>query len=223
MSNSLNLRPDGTLVIVSGPSGAGKSTLVDRICRYFASYGNEIHFSVSHTTRPPRAGEIDGVNYHFVSTERFAAMREAGEFLESAFVHANWYGTARSEVEARLNAGQDVVLDIDVQGARLVSAIDTLRARAVSVLVFPPAFSDLRARLEARGLNTGEEIEGRLGKARDELLEGLSFYDYVIINDDVDVATDCLKAVVIATKLKKAETRDRLREMAARFKEITNA
>lgn len=223
MSSSLNLRPDGTLIIVSGPSGAGKTTLVDRICRYFASYENQIHFSVSHTTRPPRAGELDGVSYHFVTAERFQEMRQAGEFLEAAFVHANWYGTARSEVEARLSAGQDVILDIDVQGARLVSAVESLRSRAVSILVFPPTFGELRSRIEARGQNTGEEIERRLGKARDELLEGLSFYDYVIINDDVDVASDCLRAAVIATKLKNAETRDRLRQMASRFKEITNA
>lgn len=223
MSNSENVRADGTLIIVSGPSGAGKTTLVDRICAYFRDHGNEMHFSVSHTTRPPRAGEIDGVNYHFVSHSEFNAMQAAGEFLESAFVHSNWYGTARSEVENRLATGGDVILDIDVQGARLIAGIESLRSRAVSVLVFPPSFADLRGRLEARGLNTAEEVERRLEKASDELLEGLSFYDYVIINDDVEIAADCLKSAVIATKMKNSKTRNRLREMAGRFKEISNA
>lgn len=219
MSSSLNFRPDGSLVIVSGPSGAGKTTLVERVRAYFADRGNAIHFSVSHTTRAPRAGERDGVDYHFVSTEGFDAMREQGEFLESAFVHGNWYGTSRREVEGRLEAGNDVILDIDVQGARAVAGIESLRARSLSVLVFPPSFAALRIRLEARGLNTPDEIDRRLGKATEELLTGLSFYDYVIINDDIDAATDCLKAAVIARKMGNVEMRERLREMAGRFKE----
>lgn len=220
MSNSFNFRPDGTLVIVSGPSGAGKTTLVERTRNYFALRGNDIHFSVSHTTRPARTGEREGIDYHFISAGAFDAMRERGEFLEHAFVHGNWYGTSLEEVEQRLRAGHDVILDIDVQGARAVAEIESLRARSVSVLVFPPSFAALRDRLEARGLNTVEEIERRLGKARDELLAGLAFYDYVIINDDIDAATDCLRAAVISRKMGNTEMRDRLREMAGRFREV---
>lgn len=223
MSSSLNFRADGTLVIVSGPSGAGKTTLVERIRDYFSARGNLIHFSISHTTRVPRNGEREGVDYYFVSPEVFERMRRNGEFLESAFVHGNWYGTSRREVESRLEAGCDVILDIDVQGARSIAAIESLRARSVSILVFPPSFSELRGRLEARGLNTSDEVEKRLGKARDELLDGLSFYDFVIINDDVEVASDCLKAAVIAKKLSNVAKRERLKEMASRFKEATNA
>lgn len=222
MSSSLNFRADGSLVIVSGPSGAGKTTLVERVRSYFGDRGNSIHFSVSHTTRQPRMGETEGVDYHFVSVAVFEAMRERGEFLEQAFVHGNWYGTSRGEVEARLEHGHDVILDIDVQGARAVAAIGSLRSRSLSVLVFPPSFAALRVRLEARGVNTTEEIERRLGKARDELLTGLAFYDYVIINDDIDAATDCLKAAVIAKKMANTEMRERLREMAGRFKEATD-
>jgi guanylate kinase len=221
MSNSptANFRPDGTLIIVSGPSGAGKTTLVNHVCGYFRKLGNEIHFSVSHTTRAPRTGERDGVEYHFVTREEFEMMAERGEFIEWAEVHGNLYGTAKSEVERRLADEQDVILDIDVQGARLISQNPVLKERSVSIFVFPPSFDALYRRLEDRGLNHAAEIEFRLKKAESEIAQGLDFYDYVIINDDREIATDCLKAAVIAKKLKTSSTKERISRMAHSFKE----
>lgn len=221
MSSSFtaNFKPDGTLIIVSGPSGAGKTTLVNRVCDYFRHLGSEIHFSVSHTTRPPRTGETDGVEYHFVSREMFQAMATAGEFIEWAHVHGNLYGTARSEVENRLARNSDVILDIDVQGARLIAENKSLADRAVSIFIFPPSFEELRRRLSARQLNSPEEIEFRLQKAESEIAQGLDFYNYVIINDTREIATDCLKAAIIAKKLNTSASKKRLESMALLFKE----
>lgn len=219
-SRTVNFRPDGTLIVVSGPSGAGKTTLVNALCAYFREkVESEIHFSVSHTTRAPREGERDGVDYHFVTCAEFEQMRSRGEFIESAGVHGQLYGTSRAEVEGRLSRGQDVILDIDVQGARLISENEDLKQRAVTVFVFPPTFEELRRRLEARGQNTSEEIESRLEKAEGEIAQGLEFYNYVIINDDLKIATDCLRAAVIAKKLKTSSARERLRNAALSFKE----
>lgn len=221
MSNSptANFKPDGTLIIVSGPSGAGKTTLVNRVCDYFRALGSEIHFSVSHTTRSPRTGERDGVEYHFVTRDEFEKMAARGEFIEWAQVHGNLYGTARGEVERRLADHHDVILDIDVQGARLISENRDLKERSVSIFVFPPSFEALRRRLEERGLNSVDEIEFRLQKAESEIRQGLDFYDYVIINDDREIATDCLKAAVISKKLNTTSTKERLSRMASSFKE----
>jgi guanylate kinase len=218
-SRTFNFRPDGTLIAVSGPSGAGKTTLVNAVCSYFGELGSQIHFSVSHTTRAPREGERDGVDYHYVTREEFEAMRERGEFIESAHVHGQLYGTSRHEVEERLRRGQDVILDIDVQGARLISENPDFKQRSVMVFVFPPTFDELRRRLEARGQNSAEEIESRLEKAEGEIAHGLDFYDYVIINDDLAIAVDCLRAAVIAKKLKTSSARERLRDAAKNFKE----
>jgi guanylate kinase len=218
-----NFRPDGTLIIVSGPSGAGKTTLVNSVCRYFRGLGNEIHFSVSHTTRAVRSGEENGVHYWFIEPSEFSRMRGEGEFIESALVHGQMYGTSRREVEQRLSWGQDVILDIDVQGARIIAESAELKPRSVSVFVFPPSFEELKRRLERRGQNSPEEIEFRLRKAEQEIADGLTFYDYVIINDDMEIAADCLKAAVIAKKLKTSSAIDKLRKMARQFKEEQSA
>lgn len=214
-----NFKPDGTLIIVSGPSGAGKTTLVRGVCDYFAALDNEIHFSVSHTTRPPRTGERDGIDYHFVDEATFKEMQGEGEFIECAHVHGRMYGTSRAEVEGRLLRNHDVILDIDVQGARLIHRDKELRARSVLVFVFPPTFDELRTRLESRNLNSQEEIERRLEKAEAEIADGLDFYDYVIINDKMEIAIDCLKAAVISKKLKTSAAQEKLRLMAMNFKE----
>lgn len=215
--------PDGILFIISGPSGAGKTSLIEKVRRDLGLRGHRLHFSVSHTTRAPRANEVDGTSYHFVSREAFTQMTEREEFIEWAHVHGQMYGTSRKEVLARLERGEDVILDIDVQGARIISRDEGLRRHSLSVFVFPPSFEELERRLRSRGLNSEEDIRLRLKKASDEIEEGLSFYDYVIINDDLDSAADELKAAIIARKLNTSSVIARLREMSRSFKEDRGA
>jgi guanylate kinase len=214
---SSNFHADGTLFIVSGPSGAGKTTLIEGVRRELRQLGIELYFSVSHTTRKPRTGETDGVNYHYVATDAFQRMIDAGEFLEWADVHASRYGTSKSEVVARLERGEDVILDIDYQGARLIDRDADLRSRSLSVFIFPPTLETLEQRLRDRGLNTDAEIELRLQKAIDEIREGKDFYHYIIINDDLPVATQCLKAAIIAKKLQTKTALEAIGSMAERF------
>jgi len=216
---SSNFHSDGTLFIVSGPSGAGKTTLIDRVRNQLAPLGIELYFSVSHTTRKARAGEVAGVSYHYVSRETFLGMVERGEFLEHAHVHANLYGTSRAEVESKLRSGQDVILDIDYQGAKLIDQDSDLKARSLSVFIFPPSLDVLQQRLRSRGLNTDDEIDLRLRKAIDEIDEGKDFYDYIIINDTLEIATECLKAAIIAKKLQTKTALEAIAKMAERFKE----
>jgi len=221
-SPTVNFHSDGTLIIVSGPSGAGKTTLVNMVSRYFGGLGHPLHFSISHTTREARAGETDGVEYHFTKRDAFEQMVARGEFLEWAHVHGQMYGTSLKEVQGRLESQQDVILDIDVQGAQKISEIADLKPRSVSVFVFPPSFEELERRIRSRGLNTDAQIDTRLRKAYSEIEQGFNFYDYVIINDDKEIAGDCLKAAIIAKKLKTSTALEKLRERAHRFKEEEN-
>jgi guanylate kinase len=216
---SSNFHSDGTLFIVSGPSGAGKTTLITGVRAQLAAIGIEVYFSVSHTTRRPRTGETPGVSYYFVSDEVFGRMIEEGEFLEWAHVHAHRYGTSRAEVVQRLRDGQDVILDIDYQGAKQIANDPELEPRSLSVFIFPPALETLEQRLRSRGLNTEAEIEIRLRKAIDEIYEGKDFYQYIIINDVLEVATECLKAAIIAKKLQTKTALEAIDKMAERFKE----
>ena len=172
---SSNFHPDGTLFIVSGPSGAGKTTLINRVREQLAPLGIELYFSVSHTTRKPRNGEIAGESYHFVSDEDFDGMVSRTEFLEWAHVHAHRYGTSKGEVSHRLERGQDVILDIDYQGARLIADDPELKSRSLNV--------------------------------------------FIIINDNLEVATECLKAAIIAKKLQTRTALEAIGRMAERFKE----
>lgn len=216
---SSNFHPDGTLFIVSGPSGAGKTTLIERVRQQLLPLNIQLYFSVSHTTRKARAGEVDGANYHYVTDEVFHRMVERGEFLECAHVHAHWYGTSKAEVQGRLQSGQDVILDIDYQGAKQIAADPELRSRSLSIFIFPPSLDVLKQRLSTRGLNTDGEIQLRLTKAIDEISAYKDFYDYVIINDDVNVAAECLKAAIIARKLQTKTALETIARMAERFKE----
>jgi guanylate kinase len=153
----------GTLFVVSAPSGAGKSTLIKSVLASLSGKVSAPQFSVSHTTRPPRPGEVEGREYHFVSREAFVDMRARDGFLEWAEVHGNFYGTSTEEVEPRLGAGQDVLLDIDTQGAGQVMS---RRPEAVTIFIFPPSRDVLEQRLRERATETEESILRRLANAR---------------------------------------------------------
>ena len=216
---SSNFHPDGTLFIVSGPSGAGKTTLIERVRDELSPIGINLYFSVSHTTRSPRNGETEGRSYYFVGDHDFAQMVERREFLEWAHVHAHWYGTSKTEVLSRLDKGVDVILDIDYQGARQIASDPALDSRSLNIFIFPPSIESLERRLHDRGLNTDAEIALRLQKALDEIDAGKEFYQYIIINDDLDEATECLKASIIAKKLQTKTALESIRQMAERFRE----
>jgi len=216
---SSNFHSDGTLFIVSGPSGAGKTTMINEARRQLEPIGIRLYFSVSHTTRQPRSGEVEGKSYYFVNQQRFQEMIDRGEFLEWAFVHEQLYGTSKAEVISRLGRGEDVILDIDYQGAKQIAGQKDLQERKLNVFIFPPSLDLLEQRLRDRGLNTDEEIDTRLRKAIDEIEASKEFYDYVIINDDLKVATECLKAAIISKKLQTKTALAAIDRMAERFKE----
>jgi guanylate kinase len=169
------------LVVVSGPSGVGKDTIIDALRARSAD--PEYHYVVTCTTRPPRRGEVDGVSYHFLARERFAALRDAGAFLEWAEVHGNWYATPRAEVRRALAGGHDVILKIDVQGA---ATVKSLIADALLVFVVPPSLEALFRRLRARATETAEQLELRQRNAAIELARA-GDYDHVVVNEDGQV------------------------------------
>ena len=183
--------------MISGPSGAGKSTVVSR-----AIQGREdVCFSTSVTTRSPRPGEIDGREYFFIDRKRFEEMIRNDELLEHAEYVSNGYGTPRAYVEQKLAEGLNVLLDIEVQGARQVRE---KVPDSVKIFVVPPTLEELRRRLEGRGTDTAEAIEGRLARARQEYGEA-TFYDYIIVNDLIDVAARELDAIITAEHCRAAE------------------
>ena len=190
--------PRGFLFIVSSPSGGGKTTLIRRLMAN--PPGEALRFSVSHTTRPRREGEVDGREYHFVSAAEFEKMARHGEFLEHNEVHGNFYGTAKSEVLPRLSGGEDVVLDIDVQGARDIRAA---HPEAISVFIVPSSAAELERRLKARGLDSEDAIRKRLINAAKEIEQAEEF-QYVIVNDDLERAGLELESVVRASRLSPA-------------------
>ena len=178
----------GQLFIVAAPSGAGKTSLVNAL----VADDPRLVISVSYTTRAPRPGETDGVHYHFVTPQSFSRRREAGEFLECAEVFGHWYGTHRQTTEAILDAVQDVILEIDWQGARQVKqSFPDCR----SIFILPPSVVALRERLGARAQDSDAVIERRMGEARDELSHWNEF-DFVVINDDFATALEELKSLV---------------------------
>jgi guanylate kinase len=201
--------PRGSLFIVSSPSGGGKTTLIRRLLA--KPPGEPLRFSVSHTTRPQRDGEVDGREYHFVSAAEFEKMARRGEFLEHNEVHGNFYGTAKSEVLPRLAAGEDVILDIDVQGARdVVEAVPD----AVSIFIIPASQEELERRLRNRGLDGEDAIRKRLINAAKEVAQAETF-QYVIVNEDLERAGLELESVVRAVRLspaRQARALERLRK-----------
>ena len=182
----------GMLLVISGPSGTGKGTLIKRLMDEDSS----LVFSVSATTRAPRPGEIDGVHYHFVTNEQYDQLVTENAFVEYANVHGNRYGTLRSEVYQRLERGENVVLDIDVQGALNVIASEKEK---VSIFILPPSMKVLRERLTGRGTETEEAVERRLHNAIWEISQK-DQYEYKVINDDLDDCVRKLQAIIAAQK-----------------------
>ena len=201
----------GDLFIVSSPSGGGKTTLIRRLLEN--SPGEPLHFSVSYTTRPMRKGEQEGREYRFVSAEEFQRMVQRDEFLEHNEVHGHIYGTSRSEVLPHLAAGEDVVLDIDVQGAR-----DVRRAYpdAVAIFIVPSSSAELERRLRARGLDSEEAIRKRLINASREIQQAEDF-QYVIVNDDLQRAVVELESIVRARRLMPERQAVRLQRIRKEF------
>jgi guanylate kinase len=191
----------GCLFVIAAPSGGGKTSLVNALLAREPG----IRLSVSYTTRKPRPGEHEGVHYHFVDEDRFAFLKDAGEFLEHAHVHGNWYATSATWLSAQVSNGQDVLLEIDWQGAQQVrrSFPDS-----VHIFILPPSLAVLRHRLETRGQDDASVIARRLEGAVDEMRHWEEF-DYVIINQDFATAVDDLTAIVRAARLKVARQRAR--------------
>ena len=187
---------NSTLFIISSPSGGGKTSLVKALLE--AEPG--VRLSVSHTTRPPRPGEVDGRAYHFVTPPAFERLLEAGEFLESAVIYGNRYGTSQKWIERELAAGHDVLLEIDWQGAQQVRR---LMRQVVSIFILPPSLEVLEARLKGRGQDSPEAVARRLAAARDEIGH-VSEYDYAIINEVFDRAALDLRSVIRAERLRTA-------------------
>lgn len=188
-------RDDFLMLILSSPSGAGKTTLCNRLREEF----DAIHFSVSHTTRVPRPGEVNGREYHFVDAATFEPMIEAGAFVEWARVHGNLYGTSRHEIERAKAKGSGVLFDIDFQGARQIKAH---YPETVGVFVLPPSLAELERRLRQRGTENEETTVRRLDAAKREISE-YGFFDYVVVNDDKDKAYNHLRAIVLAERCRR--------------------
>jgi guanylate kinase len=198
----------GNLFVICAPSGAGKTSLVNALLEREP----QIELSISYSTRPPRPGEVDGREYHFISREAFLAMAQRGEFLESAQVHGNLYGTSQSWIDARRREGLDILLEIDWQGAQQVRR---LIPDAVGVFILPPSLEVLRKRLTARGQDSNEVIERRLANAREEIAH-VEEFDYVIINQNFDVAVVDLVSIVRAQRL-------RLTAQVTRHRDLINS
>ncbi|NLW06258.1 MAG: guanylate kinase [Pseudomonadaceae bacterium] len=189
----------GHLYVISAPSGAGKTSLVAALLQEV----NQLEVSVSHTTRKIRPGEQDGINYHFVDKPAFQALVDEGAFFEHAEVFGNFYGTSRPAINKRLEAGIDVILEIDWQGAQQVRQ---QLPEALGIFILPPSLQALRERLNARGQDSAEVIEGRMQQARNEMSHWQE-YDYLLVNDEFSQALSELKAIFVAKRLELAKQR----------------
>ena len=189
--------PKGKTFIICGPSGVGKGTVVSRLMEADPT----LYFSVSATTRAPRAGEADGVHYHFLTRERFQEWIDAGDFLQHAQFVGNFYGTPRRYVDEAMDQGRDVLLDIEIQGAE---QIHQKRPEAVRIYIAPPSWEELERRLTGRGTEDGEKIRSRLARGREEFAAARDF-DYLVINDTVDHAVAEIRAIMTAEHCRPAE------------------
>lgn len=182
----------GLLLVISGPSGAGKGT----ICRALREKMPEVEYSISATTRPPRPGEKDGESYFFLDREKFLKMLKEGAFLEWAEVYGELYGTPRKPVEEALARGQDIILEIDTQGA---AQVKRCYPDGVFIFVVPPSFSELERRIKGRGTESPAAISDRLAWVKKEM-DQLDLYDYVVVNDRVEEAVAKIQAIIVAEK-----------------------
>jgi guanylate kinase len=203
---------EGVLYIVSAPSGAGKTSLVKALLKTDPA----IRLSVSYTTRAPRPGESDGRDYHFVSREQFEKMLAEGEFLEHAEVYGNFYGTSKGSISRDLNAGHDILLEIDWQGA---AQVRQHFPRCASIFILPPSFNALRTRLAGRGQDSDEVIERRLAAAAHDVAHADAF-DYIIVNDDFDHALQDLVAITRSIRLEAARQMNRYAMLFDEFRRI---
>ena len=184
----------GLLLVISVPSGAGKGT----ICKELLGRNKDINLSISATTREPRVGEVEGVNYFFLEKEKFLDMRENNEFLEHAEVYSNYYGTPKKYVLDKLEQGKDVLLEIDIEGALKINEI---YPDGVFIFIMPPSMDELKNRIEKRGTETKESMLNRLNCAYNEI-EFVFKYDYAVLNDEVDTAVDKIHSIIKAEKCK---------------------
>lgn len=195
----MKLDKQGLLIVISGPSGVGKGTVRKAL---FERKGHDLDYSVSMTTRKPRDGEVDGIDYYFVSKEEFLSQIDQGNLLEYAEFVGNIYGTPKDKVEEKLKQGREVVLEIEVNGAM---QIRSKMPNAVLIFIAPPSFEALENRLIARGTERGEVIKERLEKAKKEI-KLASQYDYIVINDEVKNASDRIMAIIRAEHAKSSRT-----------------
>jgi len=195
------MKREGLLYIVSAPSGAGKTTLLKRVMSYFP----DIRFSISYTTRPPRSGEKDGEDYHFISAQQFQQMVQKGAFAEWAEVLGNRYGTALASIQQSRSQGVDLLLDIDSQGAR---QIEERFDSGIFIFILPPSLEALKQRLVARKGDGQEVIQFRMAQARDEMKQAKR-YDYIIVNDRMDEAAEQLKSIIIAERCRRERVLER--------------
>lgn len=185
---------EGILFVVSGPSGVGKGTVINEVLKVI----KDINLSISYTTRPPRKNETNGKEYFFVSEEEFNRMIESGAFLEWAKVHGNLYGTPRSYIEEKLKNNEDVLLEIDTQGARQVKKVFP---EGVFIFILPPSIDALLSRLRNRGTEDEKDIEVRLNNARNECREW-RWYDYVVVNETISFSRDLIASIIMAERCK---------------------
>ena len=202
------IKRKGLLLVVSGPSGAGKGT----ICKALLNKNDQIKLSVSATTRKPRNGEVDGVNYFFIEKDKFTTMIENGEFLEYAQIYDNFYGTPKAAIMECLEKGQDVILEIEMQGARQIKDVCP---DGVFIFVLPPSLEELKNRIVGRGTETAEEIEKRFSCAFDEI-NRIVDYDYFIVNDDVEKSVKQVESIILSEKNKVIRYKD---SIITKFKE----
>lgn len=208
----INSPTRGTLFVVSSPSGGGKGTLIRRVLEVV----DNLSYSVSYTTRGPRANEVNGREYFFVDVPTFEEMVANGEFLEWACVHGNFYGTSKRQIAEKTAAGIDMILEVDVQGA---ASVRQLLMDSVSVFILPPSFEVLKQRLCARGTDTLENLKLRLRNAPDELRQ-YSAFDYVIINDEIERAVAQLASIIHAERARCVRQEDLVRRVIEEFRSV---
>jgi guanylate kinase len=208
----------GLLIILSSPSGAGKSTLAKRL----RTWDPGLSFSVSATTRAPRVGEVDGQDYHFTKEVDFKEMVAEGDMLEHAHVFGNFYGSPKGPVEQVINAGQDVLFDIDWQGAQQITN-SALGPHTLSIFLLPPSITELRRRLETRGQDDPDTIARRMEKSWDEISHW-GGYDFVLVNDNLDETEARLKTIISATRLRRLQQpslTDHVRALQSQFEDLS--